>query len=509
MDFKAGIYDASGSGITGSSDLGVKIKRDADDYFYDFNDDTFKPSGWVSISGTLTEVDATIVPGEYEVNEDVSGWDDGVYTAYFQYAGISAWTDAEEFRVYSGKDISEAIEDDTSELQTDLTDGGRLDLIMDAIKLQTDDLADGGRLDLIFDAISGIVHDWDDGERLDLLLDAIKAKSDNLNFNSDGTPLVLADVRDVNDTAVASIDEFKADVLSLATSGNLDAVSGNVDVLLTRIPSEVASSANLQTVDNNIDTLLVRVPEEVASSGNLQVVDDNVDTLLVRIPSEVASSGNLDDIETIVVAISGDLTAISGDLANHYTALSTHDTDIKALEPHGTPMRGTDNAAPSGTALSNVVWTDERAGYLDNVSGHTPQSGDNYPIVNHASYGNAQLVRSTTPANTLDVDASSRAAAKVEAIDADTITLSSVADTLIEALSRYGYVDRSITKASAAVGAQNITSDMATAGCIQYETIKVSKTRDWSSPDITYYLLWHYDADGDVDEVKPDTDTTW
>ena len=36
----------------------------------------------------------------------------------------------------------------------------------------------------------------------------------------------------------------------------------------------------------------------------------------------------------------------------------------------------------------------------------TAQTGDSYAVVNHASYGNAQLVRATTPANTLDVDAS-------------------------------------------------------------------------------------------------------
>jgi len=37
------------------------------------------------------------------------------------------------------------------------------------------------------------------------------------------------------------------------------------------------------------------------------------------------------------------------------------------------------------------------------------QSGDNYPIVSHADYGNAQLVRSTTPANKLDVSATGEA----------------------------------------------------------------------------------------------------
>ncbi len=41
-------------------------------------------------------------------------------------------------------------------------------------------------------------------------------------------------------------------------------------------------------------------------------------------------------------------------------------------------MRGTDNAALASTALSNATWTDARAGYLDNLNGHTPQTGDTY-----------------------------------------------------------------------------------------------------------------------------------
>lgn len=39
----------------------------------------------------------------------------------------------------------------------------------------------------------------------------------------------------------------------------------------------------------------------------------------------------------------------------------------------------------------------------------TAQTGDSYAVVNHASYGNAQLVRATTPANALDVSATGEA----------------------------------------------------------------------------------------------------
>ena len=50
------------------------------------------------------------------------------------------------------------------------------------------------------------------------------------------------------------------------------------------------------------------------------------------------------------------------------------------------------------------------------------QTGDAYAIVNHASYGNAHLVRSTTPDNTLSVDANHLVAADVKKINGTTVT---------------------------------------------------------------------------------------
>lgn len=43
------------------------------------------------------------------------------------------------------------------------------------------------------------------------------------------------------------------------------------------------------------------------------------------------------------------------------------------------------------------------SGSVGSLTGHTNQTGDSFAIVNHADHGNAKLVRSTTPANKLDV----------------------------------------------------------------------------------------------------------
>lgn len=88
-----------------------------------------------------------------------------------------------------------------------------------------------------------------------------------------------------------------------------------------------------------------------------------------------------------------------------------------------TDMRGTDSAALAATALTNVTWTDARAGYLDNINGHTAQTGDSYAIVNSGTFGNAQLVRATTPANTLDISVSGNAGIDWNNIDSPTATV--------------------------------------------------------------------------------------
>lgn len=72
---------------------------------------------------------------------------------------------------------------------------------------------------------------------------------------------------------------------------------------------------------------------------------------------------------------------------------------------------GTDNKAllstdaQTGVVLPRVTLTDTVTTY----TGDTPQTGDAYAVVNHATYGNAKLVRATTPNNTLDVSATGEA----------------------------------------------------------------------------------------------------
>jgi hypothetical protein len=66
------VMTLAGSLQTGLSDVLLKIRRTSDDYLYDFNDDTFKASGWTSVTQVMSEVSAANVPGQYEWDFDTS-----------------------------------------------------------------------------------------------------------------------------------------------------------------------------------------------------------------------------------------------------------------------------------------------------------------------------------------------------------------------------------------------------------------------------------------------------
>ena len=108
MDLRYGLYNGVGGAISASSVLGIRIKRDSDDWLLDFNDTTFKAAGHVALTETMAEIDAVNLAGEYEELVDASGWDDGSYTIYYIYSGtvIIAFVDHEVRWVYDGLEVA-------------------------------------------------------------------------------------------------------------------------------------------------------------------------------------------------------------------------------------------------------------------------------------------------------------------------------------------------------------------------------------------------------------------
>lgn len=106
--FEDTLLDATGSGVTGSTGLGVIVTRLADGFIYDFNDSSFKAAGWITKRQAMAEVDAVELPGSYRLSVTVTAWDDGGYIGYFDYdgsdVGLTPYRCPLSFWVFAGEE---------------------------------------------------------------------------------------------------------------------------------------------------------------------------------------------------------------------------------------------------------------------------------------------------------------------------------------------------------------------------------------------------------------------
>ena len=117
----------------------------------------------------------------------------------------------------------------------------------------------------------------------------------------------------------------------------------------------------------------------------------NEDYIYIQIKSDNAKTQHI-LIRTII-----------GDPLNQSTSTSGRIIDVETTGEVGLNF---DNikAASGATTLTNIT-----VPIVTTLTGHTNQSGDGYAVVAHVDHGNAKLVRSTTPANKLDVSATGEA----------------------------------------------------------------------------------------------------
>jgi hypothetical protein len=80
---------------------------------------------------------------------------------------------------------------------------------------------------------------------------------------------------------------------------------------------------------------------------------------------------------------------------------------------------------------------------------------------------------------------------------------------ILGALAQSEFEQRTNVFAVGAVVAQGITAAMAAQGCIQYQTVALSYTKNFAAPDRIYYLLFHYNILRQNDIVKASLLPVW
>jgi hypothetical protein len=134
------IVDNSGEPVTGLSNVLLTIRRVSDDYWLDFNDNTFKASGWTTRQKVMAELDATNDAGVYYYDFDTSGFPDDTYQMRVECV--------------SGDNVPQ-----TGELKT----GGYVDNISDIKRLLNNKLTIdevSSKLQLWNDAGDTVLYEW-------------------------------------------------------------------------------------------------------------------------------------------------------------------------------------------------------------------------------------------------------------------------------------------------------------------------------------------------------------
>lgn len=126
VNFEDTLSDIAGAGVSGSTGLGIIVRRVVDDFIYDFNDSTFKNAGWTTQRQAMAEVDAVNLPGSYELSVAVTAWNDGEYVGYFDYDGSDVGLT--KYRVPLSVWVFDGNESETAAIRASTNIDGTLDL---------------------------------------------------------------------------------------------------------------------------------------------------------------------------------------------------------------------------------------------------------------------------------------------------------------------------------------------------------------------------------------------
>jgi len=320
-------------GVTGIHGFSIDLSSDADAGFYAVGSFYTVVVSAVTIdSQTVNFVAATFrivaaegITGHPKV--DVGGWL-GTAAATPTVAGVP---EVDLTHVAGSTTSVSALATGVATLLADLINGGRLDLLIDAIKAQTDllpsDPADASvvagliataqadlttlvarltalraaALDEVTSARMGALTDWINGGRLDLLLDAVKAVTDALPNAGALTSLA----QDATVAKASALSTAQTSIDDLPTNAELATALGTADdaVLAAIAALNNLSQANIRTAlgmaSANLDTQLADLPTNAELATALAAADDAVLAAIAALNNLSAAQVNAEVVDVL------------------------------------------------------------------------------------------------------------------------------------------------------------------------------------------------------------------
>jgi hypothetical protein len=351
---------------------------------------------WGDITAIDTVVDAIKLKTDTIVWTDITAIDTVVDAIKVDTTAILTNVATVDTVVDAIKVDTTAILADTNELQTDWTDGGRLDLLIDAIKVKTDSIV------------------WTDISIIKDAVAAIKAKTDLLP-----TALEWTDIKAIYGKVDTEVADILADTATINWA-DVTAIKGYVDTEVADIKTAVETNipATLTTIAGYVDTEVAAIKAKTDSIGTftntggtaelgaiigdvanvaiatrLTTIAGYVDTEVADILTEIGDisvdSGRvgwttlgvaLDDIKDEIVTMQTDVTAIKGYVDTEVASILVDTTAIKGyvddLETRLTATRAGNldavsqvtefdgsaaTSASAVTSLTGTVGTDGKA----------------------------------------------------------------------------------------------------------------------------------------------------
>ena len=396
---RATALDSAGAYLTGLTDVLIEIRRKSDGFYFDFNDTTFKSTGWTTRQLAMTEMDATNSAGAYYYDFNTASLSDDDYFVRVSQTGSTMINVPQEGELKVGGFITDitSVLADTNELQSDdvPTLISTLDAVVDTVKAETVlILADTAVIGAAGAGLTALATQTS-VNTIDGIVDAILIDTNELQV--DDIPAKIAALDVVVDTVKAETALILADTADMQprVAAIETDTSTTLQAELDAIQAAVITNAAGVDIAADIISLKAETALIVADTNELQV--DDVPGLIAALDAVV------DTVKAETVLILADTADIQPNYATS-TALATVDANVDTMVAGiitGTAQTGTLSTTACSSDLTGYT-TDQLIGRIITFYGAGPSSGESSDITDYVSTNGVITYTSLTlaPENT-------------------------------------------------------------------------------------------------------------
>jgi len=333
------ILDGSLVPLAGKTDILVSIRRWSDGYFLDWNDDTFKASGWTTRQVAMTEVSATNAPGEYYRALDTSAITNQTADDTYEIrVDQSPGTDAKNLPQVGEIKVGQFVDELDAAVSSRAAPGDEMALVDDAIE--------AGKFD---ESTAFPLKDDDSGATQ---VARTGADGDTLETLSDQLDVAQADLDNPN--------QYKADVSALALEANVEGHAA--DALTTYDPptrAEATSDKNeilaaIPTASSVADAVWDEPMAGHTTGGTAGEQQNHLD-------ADISSRATQADILADATPFNGaDIDAAISSRSSHSAA----DVDTVLTAAHGAGSWQTADLSTIPALVADAVWDEALAGHV-------------------------------------------------------------------------------------------------------------------------------------------------